>query len=61
MPLEEMYRTFNMGIGMVLVVAPEEEEAVLEHLEKAGEACCRLGRVTEGAHIVSMKGGDFCE
>ncbi len=60
-PLEEMYRTFNMGIGMVLVVAPEEEEAVLEHLEKAGEACCRLGRVTEGAHIVSMKGGDFCE
>ena len=28
---EEMYRTFNMGVGMVLVVSPENLDAVLSH------------------------------
>ena len=43
---EEMYRTFNMGVGMVLVVSPENIDAVLEnsdgyvigHLEKGDGA-----------------------
>ena len=36
-PWAEMYRTFNMGVGMVLVVAPEEADAVRSHLTSVGE------------------------
>lgn len=35
--LEEMHRTFNMGIGLVLAVAPEEADAVMAELKAAGE------------------------
>jgi len=35
--LEEMHRTFNMGIGLVLAVAPEEADAVMAELTAAGE------------------------
>ena len=35
--LEEMHRTFNMGIGLVLSVAPEEADAVIAELKAAGE------------------------
>ena len=42
-PWAEMYRTFNMGVGMVLVVAPEEADAVRSHLTSAGEPFYELG------------------
>lgn len=42
---EEMYRTFNCGVGMVFVVAPEEEEKVLKLLHASGEQAWRLGTV----------------
>lgn len=35
--LEEMHRTFNMGIGLVLAVAPEDADAVMAELKAAGE------------------------
>lgn len=31
--LEEMYRTFNMGVGMVLVVSPENVDAILANTD----------------------------
>ena len=34
----EMYRTFNMGIGMVIIAAPAEAAKIREHLEAQGEA-----------------------
>ncbi len=43
----EMYRTFNCGIGMVLVVGPDEAEKTLELLRAAGESAWRLGTVRE--------------
>ena len=46
--LAEMHRTFNCGVGLVLVVSPEEEEKTLGLLRAAGEQPWRLGRV--GAH-----------
>ena len=55
----EMYRTFNMGIGMILIVSPKEAARVEAHLQKMGEAVYRIGRVTEGAHDVVIKGGVF--
>ena len=44
----EMLRTFNCGIGMVLVVARSEAEAAENILRREGEAPVRLGRVVAG-------------
>ena len=57
----EMYRTFNMGVGMVLVVAPEEADAVREHLKNAGETFYELGTIIEGSGNAVLKGGVFGE
>lgn len=46
--LDEMYGTFNMGIGMVIVVKVEEVEAVKSFLEEKGEAYSLLGEITTG-------------
>ncbi len=41
----EMYKTFNCGIGMVVVVAPEHAEAAMAHLKSSGESVSRIGEV----------------
>ncbi|HEX5421239.1 MAG TPA: phosphoribosylformylglycinamidine cyclo-ligase [Gammaproteobacteria bacterium] len=41
----EMYRTFNCGIGMILITAPEHAEAAIAHLQAAGERAYRIGTV----------------
>ncbi len=43
----EMYRIFNCGIGMVLVVGPDEAEKTLGLLRAAGESAWRLGTIRE--------------
>ncbi|EHR78950.1 phosphoribosylaminoimidazole synthetase [Thermococcus litoralis DSM 5473] len=45
-PLEEMFRVFNMGVGMVVVVSQEEKDAALNVLNKHFESF-ELGVVTE--------------
>lgn len=44
----EMFRTFNMGVGMVIVAAPQDAESIKAHLKERGEAVYEIGRVTEG-------------
>ena len=56
---KEMYRTFNMGVGMVLVVDPSEADAVRAHLTQAGEIFFELGEVIPGEQKTIMKGGVF--
>ncbi len=43
--MNEMYRTFNCGVGMVLVVDTEDAEQALEILTSAGETAFRLGEI----------------
>uniref|UniRef100_UPI00025585D7 AIR synthase-related protein n=1 Tax=Oceanicola sp. S124 TaxID=1042378 RepID=UPI00025585D7 len=42
----EMLKTFNYGIGMVLVVAPDQADALSALLSEAGETVATLGHVT---------------
>lgn len=44
---EEMLRTFNCGIGMILCVAPENVARVLDALTKQGEAAFVLGSIKD--------------
>jgi phosphoribosylformylglycinamidine cyclo-ligase len=46
----EMFRTFNMGIGMIVVCAEEDKEILQRNL---GE-CFEIGRVIEGTRTVSI-------
>ena len=55
----EMYRTFNMGIGMVLIVSSDEADRITAQLNAQNETVYHIGHVTEGAHEVVIKGGVF--
>jgi phosphoribosylformylglycinamidine cyclo-ligase len=48
----EMYRTFNMGIGMILVVSPEDVPGVKKHLEAVEEPCYDIGVIVKGEKAV---------
>jgi phosphoribosylformylglycinamidine cyclo-ligase len=47
-PVEDMLRTFNMGIGLILVCSPADEAAVLSALVAAGEKPKTIGDVRSG-------------
>ena len=49
---EEMYRTFNMGIGMVIVVGKESPAHTL--LKKASLPAHRIGEVVKGAGVTFL-------
>jgi phosphoribosylformylglycinamidine cyclo-ligase len=46
---KEMFRTFNMGVGMVVVCSPPEVARIKDHVEARGEKCFQIGEVIEGA------------
>jgi phosphoribosylformylglycinamidine cyclo-ligase len=52
----EMHRTFNMGVGYVLVVARDSARHATQLLEQAGETVVQLGRVVRGDERVSLEG-----
>jgi phosphoribosylformylglycinamidine cyclo-ligase len=47
-PDAEMYRTFNMGVGMVIITSQENAEALHSHFARRDEPCYEIGRVIEG-------------
>jgi len=52
-PREDMLRTFNMGIGLILVVAPDDTGAVLAALRENGEqGAVVIGEITTGHGLV---------
>jgi phosphoribosylformylglycinamidine cyclo-ligase len=46
-PVEDMLRTFNCGLGMIVVVAAAEAERVAAALAGQGENVCRIGTVEQ--------------
>jgi phosphoribosylformylglycinamidine cyclo-ligase len=52
---EEMYRVFNMGVGMVAAVRPRAVRAVIRVLERAGERAMVIGRVRRGKGRVEFR------
>jgi phosphoribosylformylglycinamidine cyclo-ligase len=51
---EEMYGTFNMGVGMVIAAAPDEAEKIAHHLVEEGENFYVFGEVIEGEKGVDL-------
>ncbi|MCI8482450.1 MAG: phosphoribosylformylglycinamidine cyclo-ligase [Clostridia bacterium] len=47
-PLRDMYNTFNMGIGMAIIVSKQEKEKALQILKQEGETAYVIGEVVEG-------------
>jgi phosphoribosylformylglycinamidine cyclo-ligase len=52
---KEMFRTFNMGIGMVIICAENDKEAIISHVENSGEKCFEIGRIVSGNKEVFIK------
>jgi phosphoribosylformylglycinamidine cyclo-ligase len=53
-PDAEMYRTFNMGIGMIIIASGEDAEAIQIELGKRSQSCYKIGLVIEGDRKVSI-------
>ena len=47
-PEHDMFNTFNMGVGMVLIVAAEDADKAIEILKANGQDAYRLGVIAEG-------------
>lgn len=54
----DMFTTFNMGVGMVVVVPAEQADEALRIAAELGEEAYRIGTVTEGSRIVTFTGAE---
>ena len=53
---EEMARTFNCGVGMVVIVAPEQASELTSLLGAAGETAFEIGHIEAGRRGCSVMG-----
>ncbi len=51
---DEMFKTFNMGIGYIFVVSKENANQILELIEESGEKAFKIGKVVKGTHGVKL-------
>jgi len=54
-PDAEMYRTFNMGIGMIVVTSEDQADVVRSHLDAQREPYYDVGRIEAGNRSVSIR------
>jgi phosphoribosylformylglycinamidine cyclo-ligase len=52
---DEMFRTFNMGVGMVVIAAPHDGETIVRSAQSVGVSAWPLGRVLSGTGKVILK------
>ncbi|MBA2527175.1 MAG: phosphoribosylformylglycinamidine cyclo-ligase [Pyrinomonadaceae bacterium] len=50
----EMYRSFNMGVGMVMICAQHDAEFIQSHLDSLCGHCYRIGTIVLGRQQVSL-------
>ena len=55
----EMYRTFNMGIGMIMIVDAKDADAVMANLAERDEKAYVIGKVVDSDVPVTLQGGAF--
>ncbi len=51
----EMYRDFNMGVGMIVAVPAKQTEAVMKRAKKLGERPYLIGELVKGKQVVKYK------
>jgi phosphoribosylformylglycinamidine cyclo-ligase len=51
----EMYRDFNMGLGMVLVVPARQAGAVMKRAKRLGEKAYQIGEIVKGKQVVKYE------
>ena len=51
-PEREMFNTFNMGVGMIAVVSPEDADKAVETLKANGEDAYVLGEIVGGEGVI---------
>lgn len=49
-----MYNTYNMGIGMMVCVAPEDVEKTMKAMQEAGDIPYVIGKITDGEKGVTL-------
>ncbi|MBP9478243.1 MAG: phosphoribosylformylglycinamidine cyclo-ligase [Sebaldella sp.] len=54
-PDDEMWGTFNMGVGFVLIVKEKDKEKIIAKLEKYGENAYEIGRMEKGDNKICLK------
>ena len=50
-----MFNTFNMGVGMCVIVAPEDADKTIEILKANGEDAYEMGKVVKSEDKVVIK------
>jgi phosphoribosylformylglycinamidine cyclo-ligase len=58
-PERQMYKVFNMGIGMSIIIPPDSYEALRDSAREKNEDIIKLGEVTQGTGKVRIKGIDL--
>ena len=53
----EMFTTFNMGIGLIVVVAPADVAATIKHLQEQGVAAFNIGEIAAGEGAATVEIG----
>ena len=49
-----MYNTFNMGLGMVIALDPQDVASAMEAIQEAGEECYQVGKIVSGDKGVEL-------
>ena len=52
----ELYQVFNMGIGMVLLVAADQTDEVMKYIRAQGQRAWLIGQVAKGKGVVRLQG-----
>jgi len=53
---EDIYATFNMGIGFIMVVGEQDVDKIINDLKKVGETAYRIGTIKPGKGVVKLLG-----